>query len=62
MTTDDHTDSDNTARRRRMLPVGVALAIATLLAIASLITLQHQPGVPTLTAGQKGNGHAIAMP
>jgi hypothetical protein len=54
MTVDDEPTSRSEQLRRVPLPVWVALGVAAVIALASLMVIDHRPGVPTLVPGQKG--------
>ena len=57
--TADHDSSPHSEPHQRVpLLIWVALAIAVVLAVASLLVITHQPGVPTLSPGVKGTPHA----
>ncbi len=54
MTADDDSTPRSEQLRRVPLPVWVALGVAAVIALASLLVIDHRPGVPTLVPGQKG--------
>ena len=54
VTADDLTTPPDEPRRRTPPPVWIALGVAALLALVSLMSIVHRPGVPTLEPGHKG--------
>ena len=54
MTTDHDSAPQAHQNQRKLLPVWVALGVAVVLAIVSLMAIVHRPGVPALEPGHKG--------
>ena len=58
MTVDQDSSPHSEPPLRVPLKIWIALGIAVLLALASLMVITHKHGVPTLSPGVKGTPHA----
>jgi hypothetical protein len=60
MTTDDESSSREARRPRMPWPIWIALGVAAILAIASLMDITQSDGVQMLSPGEKAGSHAAS--
>jgi len=57
MTANNDSAAHTQQRQRVPRPIWVALGVAVMLALVSMLAIGHRSGVPTLTPGQAGSVH-----
>ena len=57
MTADPDSTPHGVPNRRTPVRLWVAIGVAAVIGVATLLLISHRPGLPTLVPGQKGPAH-----